>query len=296
MLKITIVMISIAFFSFAGTFDVYAFLPEDNYLWIENGGCVKEKNGAVILSLQINYGKFSGGRQEIPGFDELRAFYVLVEKNGKEEKSRTFYETRIEKDKEEFRINIESCGTSRIMVLVEAKKTINGTIYRYLAKTSIVLFGNSSNNKTSQKRIVLPGEIERQLEINISPEFHYWRETGEPLGIAPLFIGKPLSDKSIYIFDENIALEKITTDKAGSYVYIPPEDKKLNRKSEEAFKEVVIVAEEDMGSAKYISSYTLLLHRSRFKNRKIFAGAAIFTTAMASAFLTVILKRKRFKF
>ncbi|MFH1245811.1 MAG: hypothetical protein V1662_04925, partial [Candidatus Omnitrophota bacterium] len=86
---------------------------------------------------------------------------------------------------------------------------------------------------------------------------------------------------------------EITTDAAGDYDYVPPNDQKLNWQGEQAFKQTIILAEEREGNTKCISSYTLLLHRSRVKNKHLFIGGGIFCGSAAVIFLLVLGRRKR---
>ena len=178
---------------------------------------------------------------------------------------------------------------------IEARKSLGESVHWYLAKTSFTLFGHSSSKRKYVKPI-LSNEINRPLEIYISPRFHYWPQTGNPVKITPLFNKDYLARKVVCLFDENMPSMDIMTDEKGNYTYVPPEDKKLNWKGETAFKQAVIVAEETKGDIKYISSYTLLLHRSRFKNRKLLMGVVIFLGTMIGVFLLVIVKRKRLNF
>lgn len=279
------------FFSFLGVREIYAFPPENNHLWIEFQECIKAKDGALTLPLQINYGRFPDGKKEIPGFDSFRAFYSLDEKD--DEGKRIFYEARIEKNNGKCAVNIKAFKTDRFVVLVEARETRDGATLWLLAKTSFVLFGHSFRGR-DKNRPVAPDEINQRLDLLVTPEFHYWPQTGNPIKITPAFDKTCLARKVIRLFDENMPALDIMTDEKGNCIYVPPEDKQLNWKGEKAFKQTVMVTEETRGDMGYISSRTLLLHRSRFKNRKVLAGTGIFGGLGAGLFLFVIAKRKKF--
>lgn len=285
------VIIFSLFFSFTGVREIHAFPPKNNYLWIEFQECHKEKDGALTLPLQINYGRFPDKKKEIPEFDSFRAFYSLNEKD--DEGKRIFYEAGIEKNKGNYAVNIKSFKTDRFVVLVEAKATRDGLTCWYLAKTSFVLFGHSFLGRDKIRPVALD-EINQRLDLLITPEFHYWPQTGDPVQIMPTFNKDYLARKVICLFDENMPATDIVTDEKGNYIYAPPGDKKLNWKGETAFKQAVMVAEETRADMRYISSHTLLLHRSRSKNRKLLAGAGVFWGTGAGLFLFVIVKRKRF--
>lgn len=292
-MKIKLILIIILILFLTKFVNLYAFSPKDDYLWIEFAECIKEKDGSLTLPLKINYGSFPYKKKEVLEFDSLRAFYTLAKED--DEGSWLFYETEIERGKGKNIVKIKSFTADRFIVFVEAKKTWGEATHCYFAKTSFTLFGHSSSKRKQIKPIALT-EINRQLEIFTTPQFHYWPQTGNPIKIIPLFNKDYLPLKVMYLFDENMPSIDIMTDEKGSYTYVPPEDKKLNWKGETAFKQAVIVTEETKGDIRYISSYTLLLHRSRFKNCKLLAGAVIFLGTMLSVFLFVIIKRKRFKF
>lgn len=290
--KIVLIIVIVLSYIFMEFIQIYAFSQEENYLWIEFHECVREKDGSVILPLQINYGRFPDKKEEGYELDSLKAFYSLVEKDNKA--AGNFYRAKIERDNGKNLVKIKSFTENRFIVFVEAKISHGETTHWYFAKTSVVLFGHASF-KREQMKPVLDSEINRQMEIFVSPQFHYWPQTGEPVVITPLFNKEYLHGEVICLFDENMPLAQIVTDEKGSFTYVPPQDKKLNSQGETAFKQAVILAEKNESNNKYISSYTLLLHRSRFKNRNLFLGAGIFGGNMAVVFLSVIIKRRRFK-
>ncbi len=272
--------------------DGHASFAEDDYLWLEFGQRVKEKDGALTLPLQINYGRFPDQKKGLGELAGLRAFYTLTEKDNAG--NRIFYEAEIEKNSGKCLVHIKSFKTNRFIVLVEGRKSAGEVRYCYLAKTSFILFGHSPSQR-KKIRPVPSNEIDRQFEIALTPEFSDWPQTGNPVRMAPLFGKDHLREKVLYIFDENHGSGDIKTDKTGSCTYIPPDDKKLNWEGVTAFKQTVIVAEESKGNTNYLSSYTLLLHRSRTKNRRLLPGAGIFGATLAGVFLLVIAGRKRFR-
>ncbi|RKY36751.1 MAG: hypothetical protein DRP78_02910 [Candidatus Omnitrophota bacterium] len=292
-IRILIILILFIYFILIQGIDIYAFSSKEEYLWIEFGKCMREKDGSLTLPLELNYGRFPGAKQGLKGLDEVSVFYSLSETdhNGKP----VFYTARIQQDKQNYSVNINSSKQNRFIVFAQAKKKQNKVTIRYLAKTSFFLFGHSFSKKKTT-RIILSREINRQLEIRIIPEFQCWPQTGNSVKIIPVFKKGYLAEKAISLFDQNMPQVEIMTNEKGECVYVPREDKRLNQKGETAFKQAVIVAEEDQGGIKHISSYTLLLHRSRFKNYKFFMGIAIFLGTMAAVFLFVIAGRKRIKF
>lgn len=287
-----LIMICIAFFPFAQTAQVYAFSPRDNCLWIEYGVRVREKDGTLTLPLEIKYGVFPGKEQGARDLRDLRVFYGS---DGEDPGKRVYYhEVSVEEAGRVYRARIRlSDRVNRFTVRAQARRDEYGVTYRYCAKTSFLLFGRFSSGK-NKSRGILPNEVARRLEITLTPEFHYWPEVGNPVTIASVFDNSPRPYNTIYLFDENGVSVELHADKTGSCRYLPPEDAKLNRKGEPAFKQTVMVAQEESGGIKYISSYTLLLHRSRFKNYRLFPGVVVFLgTAVGVSFL-IMSRRKRF--
>lgn len=277
---------------FMGSTKACALTPGDDYLWIEFGEKSKEKDGSLTLPLRINYGRFPDKKRSVSELDALRVFYTTNEKDTEE--NAVFYEAPIERTGGEYLVRVRSFKTNRFTVLVQGRKSGGETTHRYLAKTSFVLFGHSSSEEKEAKAVP-SDKVNRQLEISASPEPSYWPQTGNPVKISLSFNKGSLGDGGVYIFDENKGPIDAKTDGTGNYIYIPPHDKKLNWKGETAFKQTVVVAEETRGNTNYTSSYTLLLHRSRYKNRRLPPGVSIFGVTMVGAFWLVIVKRKRFK-
>ena len=265
---------------------------KDNYLWIEFSKQIKEKDGSVTQPLFIYYGIFPDQKKGTWELDGFRAFYTLNEKD--EKGNRIFYEAEIERDKGKSLLRIKAFHTDRCIVLVQGRKKQGKATRCYSAKTSFVLFGHSPSKRKKIKPVA-SSEINRQFAISITPQFHYWPQTSNPVKIALSFNEEHLGGKILSIFDENQGVIDLKTDETGNYTYTSPNDKKLNREGETAFKQTVVVAEETEGNTNYISSYTLLLHRNRFKNRKVLPGISIFGGTMVGVFLLVVVKRKRFK-
>lgn len=271
----------------------YASFSKYGYLWIEYGERIKEKNGSLTQLFSVHYGRFPdmkrGASLEMEG---LRAFYSLREKDGKGED--VFYPLDIDIDVGKSTIRINSLETDNFTVLVEGKRNFGKVKYSYLAKTDFFLFSHSSYKRKKEEPIPY-NEIKQRFEISANPEFSYWPQTGSPIEITPLFNQVRLKEKALYMFDENGDIIDTKTNEKGNYTYIPPEDKGLNWKGETAFKQTIIVAEETRQNTNYVSSYTLQLHRSRFKNHKFLPGLGIFCGMLASVFLLVVYQRRKFK-
>lgn len=285
--------IFILFWVIFNTPEIFAFFPQDNYLWIEFTKVVKEKDGSVVLPLKINYGRFPREKKGIEGLDSLKAVYSLVKEDSGIKSD--FYQAEIEKESGEYVVKIKSFQEGCFIVFAEAEKTYGKITYRYLAKAAFTLFGHSSLH-SEKTDYAAASRTAPELEISISPQFHYWPQIEEPVKVSVLFEKNYLPGEKIYFFDENLPYLEAISNQAGNFIYTPPDDKKLNAQSEIAFKQTVVVAEEEKDGFRYISSYTLLLHRNRLKHYRLFLGAVIFLGSVFVIFSLVVMKRKRFGF
>jgi len=281
----------ILFILFLWTSVLYAFPHDNHYLWIEFEEGEKERDGAITLPLQIHFGRFTDQRQKHWRLDSLRAYYALVERNVEEE--RNFYELPIERHNGILRIKISSWKSNRFMVFVRGVSIHNGIANYYCAKTSFVLFGQAPFEKKKEE-MTRYHSIDRKLELHITPEFNYWPQTGNPVIISAAFNGKYLPEKILQIYDENTTFQKLKTSRAGNVTYIPPHDKKLNRKGINSFKHNIIVVRESKKNTRHVFSYTLLLHRSRFAQKHTITGLVLFGVIFVLVFSVVLLKRKSF--
>ena len=272
---------------------IYAFPQKDDYLWVEFGKQIKERNGSVSQPLFIYYGRFPDKKEGILELEDLRGFYTLNEKD--EEGENIFYTTAIERDKKASFIKINSLQTNCFTVLVVGKRNSGGVRYEYLAKADFILFGHSSVKKKEVKPFVPSKEITRRMEICITPEYYCWRQIGDSVKLTPLFDKGPLGGQEIHLADETGNYMVIETDKLGNYIYIPPDDQKLRLKGETAYKQTIILAEKTVENRTHKSSYTLLVHRSRFGNMNLHLGGSILGGTMAMVFIVVVVKRKNFQ-
>jgi hypothetical protein len=287
--KRILIIFTIIYILSSGGSGVFAFSTNDDYLWIEFGSGKKEKDGSISFPFQIHYGRFPTEKKDIGALEDIRAFYTLNEDTNEDA---LYYPVEIKKNLKGYSLNIRSCEANRYTLHVEANMKQNQGIHRYYAKTSFVLFGHGPAE--GNRSLPVPSvSIDRTLEICVSPKFHYWPQTGIPVKISPVFYGQQIIEEKISLFDENMPLVQIKTDEKGKVVYQPPEDKILNRKSDTGFKQTVMVVEMTEGERKYTSSYTLLLHRSRYNNYRFLTGIIIFCSTIFVVSLFVIMKRKR---
>ena len=270
----------------------YALTAKDNSLWIEFGKQIKERNGSVTQPLFIYYGRFPDKKETPLKLEALRGFYTLNEKDEKGEN--IFYAVDIERAGEAASIRINALKSNRCTVLVEAKRKFGEITHIYLAKAPFFLFGHCPSKKKEMEPVLSNGITER-LKICTIPEHSVWPQTGIPVKFVLSFDKSALSGKKINIADENGSSVEVETGKAGKPVYIPPDDERLNRRGKTAYKQIVILAEETRKSTVYKSSYTLLLHPSRFGKRSFRFGISILAATVAIVFVIVGIRRKNFR-
>lgn len=269
-------------------------LVKDDFLWLEYGEGTKEKDGSLVLELKINYGRFPDKIGKSVGLDNLNAVYTAQSTRTNVDNN-LLYKADIYKDISGYSIKIKSAKEERFVLIVTAEKTDNGVAAHYLAKTSFTLFGKSLS-EGPERFPESPDSTGRSFEIYIDPEHHFWPQTGNPIKVSPLFNGEMLPEKGISVFDEHAFPVEMTADETGTLVYIPPEDRKLNSMGETAHKQTVLVSSLSDKGIQYISSYTLLLHRSRFGKHELTPGLIVFGSAFVLFLFYMVVKRMRSRF
>ena len=290
--KLLSITIFVLLLFFIGSTSAYTLSLKDDYLWIEYGKQIKEKDGSRTQPLFIYYGRFPDKKGDVSELENLRVFYTLNKKN--ENAENIFYGADIEKDKKTSFVKVNSLKSNRFTVLVKGKRNSGEQEYKYFAKASFVIFGHSPF-KEKEIEPVLSNEISNRLEIRIAPEHSGWPQTGNHVKLTPLFDKDHLCEKKIHIADENINSVDVKTSDKGNFVYTPPDDKKLKRKWLTAYKQTVMLVEETKGNTTYKSSYTLLFHRSRFGSRNLVLGSGIFGGTMAVTFIVIAIRRRKFQ-
>ncbi|MBN2534355.1 MAG: hypothetical protein JXB88_15820 [Spirochaetales bacterium] len=272
------------------------FSMENNYLWIEFGEHHKEKDASVTQELHIYYGSFPDYKTTLLHLDEVKGVYTMNEIDTKGDV--VYYPLEIIEEKGEVFIRITSHKTNPFTVLIQGEKNNKKQKKIYLAKTSFFLFGNS-NKKQVESELFTSNtviKIAENLQIHINPHYSYWRQVDTPVTFNVFFDNQKLKKKIVHIIDENDenVFNPITrmTDESGELIYIPPDDRKLRQKGSTAYKQIVIMAEEQKENSIYVSSFTLLLHRSRFKHYNVPVGVIIFSSLLTVFFVLMLLQRK----
>ena len=263
-------------------------LIAEDFLWLEYNDAVKQKDGSLILEIRIRYGIFSDKVKDLSEFKELKAFYHASDDQGR----KAHYKTEIHKSSSGYSVIIRSAKTTRYTLRVTGIRKGRSKQVHYLAKASFTLFGKAISKGTDTD---LPSDnsLGYLPEINIDPEHHYWPQTGNPYRVSIKFNDENLSEQKITLFDEHLNPAVLNISETGDAVYIPPDDKLLNSMGETAYKQTVLVSKYAEGGKQYISSYTMLLHRSRYGKHEHKPGLIVFGSAFAIFLFFMIIKRMR---
>lgn len=280
----------------------YADILADDYLWLEFDEEIKNTDGNIIQSLFLYYGQFPYKKGSIQKLDKMEAFYTFGEKNKKGED--IFYKLEIEKEKVKSYIKVRSKKENWCMVLVRGNGKSNVSEYNYLAKTSFFLFGHADD--TEQESAIGIGRFDKRLDMiiyreRVKEEFTYNRRRHFPIRAIIAFDKKPLSNKDIYIVDEEGNSTRLKTDKKGNFVYFPLNGDEPHLKKEKKFKQELMVSEYILGNTIYKGTYAILFGvrhlplTLRKGGHNIRLGIIIFGISTIITFLAVILLRKRIK-
>ena len=266
---------------------------QEKYLWIEMEDAERLRDGSLNLKLNLYFGMFPDKKGPVDEIQDLEAFYI--KKGFGKSISAECYKADINKSDSSYYINIISPDENSYTLYVNGIKTKGSDKYKYYAKTTFALFGKSSIDDNIDLSADTKS-INRQLEINTVPEFHYWPQTGTPLKISTAFNGSPLVNNHLHIHDEHNPEINVISDHSGEILYVAPEDDELNRKGSTAFKHAIVTVEHSEAGVKYISSRTLILHRSRYGNYRLYTGVTIFGLVTAVFFMSMYFVRKRTAF
>lgn len=270
--------------------SVHASTEEDSYLWIEMNNAEKRNDGSLDLRLYLYFGKTSEQKEAPCELRNLEAFYI--KKGLGRPSSIKFCKAKIINSHNCCFIKINSPDENSYTLYVSGVKENGQRRCHYFAKTTFALFGKSLNRNYDD----IPADekdINRQFEILTVPEFHYWPQTGSSLKISASFNGSPAAFNPIHIKDVHGPEIKIMPGKDGEVSYVPPEDAELNRKGSTAFKNVIVTVRHYDAGDIYISSRTLIFHRSRYGNYRIGTGGVIFCFSLAAFFISMYFIRKR---
>ncbi len=247
-------------------------------LWFEYGSMIKEKDGSVTQEFGLYTGDFIKEKTPLKSADSLEVYCSV---DGK-----SFLKPELKEILDGYVIRVTTFGMHRFTLYADVLLE-NSRCY---AKTDFMLYGPDKKEK-------LTGALEHETpfyEIEVKGR-SYWPQTGLKLKIQTLAEGRPDTGREVFVMDKNFGITALSTDKKGEALYIPPEDKELNRQGETAFKESIIAAHCLENKKQCTATYTLLLHRSRYGNNNYVLGSGIAMFSFLSVFAWISHKRKKFK-
>lgn len=263
-----------------------AFSPEDDCLWISPGGGVRGADGSVTLPLAIRHGLFPTGNGNLTALRDLRVRYALASGD-----SWSQGEIRGEPARDGGVLRLRVGPEQRLVLWVSATSRERGHTVHHRALTWYQRSGRSGNGNLLS---ATPGEpLHNELELSITPQFHYWRQVGEPLAIGCINRLRPDSGTVVTILDEHLPLQRIQVNPRRTTIWIPPDDAILNSREERSNKETLLVTESGDGSTIFRTTTTLLLHRNRAGHHRLIPGLLTLGGSCALSVLAVAVKRRR---
>ncbi len=162
----------------------------------------------------------------------------------------------------------------------------------YTAQLQHALFGKASAGKhaPSERFGELPAGLRRW---NLKPSRrNTYQQTGDTYHF--IYHGNAGSVESVSVLEKGRRLpEDLSLARDGNLVYTPAHDPHLDRSSPYEVKETVLLAREAAEGWEYLTTFTLLLHRSYSAHLKRLHGCLLFAgMAVLAAGFTVIFKRR----
>lgn len=266
--------------------ETQASTPDNDCLWISYGERIRGKNNEVAQPVKINFGRFPDGRKDLPVSAKLQAFCFFNDGSVNSEWHRKALDLS-GRDKDGF-IPIPTREHDHVLIYAMAELQSGDGKTVYSAKSAFSRF----TRKKPVKPFDLHPTAADPLGLDIVPRFHYWRQIGETLKIStkPSYPAEPSA--SLYLLDEHAEPKMLICAKDGSASCTLQDDKTLNAQSSKASKIGLVYAEKREGNHRYVSTFSMLLHRSRIMHRNYKAGLAVIAGTMILS-LAVVLRRRR---
>lgn len=266
--------------------DARAFHPGDDCLWFSFGERIRGKNNEATIPVGINFGRFPDGKRRLSSLDSLR-IYCFISNGGSDAawSRKTFDRDGLDPDGF---IYVPTREHDHVMLYAVAERRSGAHRTVYSAKSGF--------NRFSRRKSVESPDLGRTaadpVGLEVIPRFHYWRQVGEMLTIR---MGAPAAAEppgSAWLLDQHAAPHLIALTTEGSASYLIPDDGILNTQSTKASKIALVAAETREGGDRYVSTWSLLLHRNRTMHYNRGAGLAVLSgTALLS--LGVVAWRRR---
>lgn len=263
-----------------------AFSPEDNCLWISAGSGMRGADGSVTLPLAIRHGRFPTSNGSLTSLRDLRVRYALASGD-----SWSQGEIGLEPARDRGVLRLRVGPEQRFVLQVSATSRERGHTLRHRA---LAWFQRSGRSRGGRVAAAPPGEfLQGELELSITPRFHYWRQVGEPLAIGCIDRLHPASRTAVTILDEHLPLQRIQVNPRRTTTWTPPDDDILNSREERSNKEILLVAESNDGSTIFRTTTTLLLHRNRTSHHRLVPGLLTLGGSCVLTVLALAVKRRK---
>lgn len=271
------------------------------YIWIDCSKQTREKDGSITQRYNIR-SDADGWADGTEGSD-YQAFYRLdikFSKSKSKSKSKNpyrfdrsfpetgYYNIPVTYADGELYLDINSTANARVELYVY--KTCDGK--KLSARIVHPLFGKaaSEDEPPIQGPVVsIPADLPR---LYLPPFFqNYYMQTGQsyPFG----YTDKGTTVKTMSILENRKHIADIVRAPDGTFVYKPLHDPKLDNTGPYDFKEAVAMVKETATGWDYVTTYTLLLHRSYIAHLELLPGLVLFGVTAALFTVVVVCKRKR---
>ncbi|MCB2225873.1 MAG: hypothetical protein KQH53_04275 [Desulfarculaceae bacterium] len=162
---------------------------------------------------------------------------------------------------------------------------------RYRAATVIFMFGKSKK-ETTNPLPPSPGLRPPQPSIHLRPNRgHYWMQTGQTFRFV--YQGSAKVPGVARVMENQRTEGSLAIDPQGAFSYIPPHDPELDRAEPSAFKQTVLLVNDATPQGMVASTFTLLLHRSRYGRHQMLPGLALFALVGLVVLCGVLRRRRR---
>jgi hypothetical protein len=254
-----------------------------DHVWITCGEQIRLTDG----SLTQRYGLKSNGGNSAPCTPDIRweAYYRLIDGtlpgNG-------YRRVPLECGEGTPRLEINCRTNARLELIVVGR--CSGR--RFTAQLRHALFGKASAGRPVQSASPddPPGDL-RRLELQPSRR-NFYMQTGDTYRFA--YHGNAGAVETVEVLEEGRPLPlDLVLAPDGSVDYTPAHDPRLDRKSPYTFKETVLLAREVAEDRAYVTTFTLLLHRSYGAHLKSVPGLAVFAGAAVLVGGCVAVRKRR---
>jgi hypothetical protein len=247
-------------------------------IWIECGEQIREKNGSLTQRYHIR--NSDNSCLDCTHSSYLQALYRFHCRSASSKKPYRFdrsfpkagyWQAVITCDNGELYLDINSRTDTRIELYVFGTRGRK----KLLAHISHFLFGKASPSDETRAHgpvAQLPADLPR---LCLHPSCrNYYMQTGQTYQFT--YTCKSTMAKTMSILENQKHLTEVAVSPKGTFDYMPPHDRQLDRAGPHEFKETVALIEETTAEWDYASTCTLLLNRSYLGHLRRLPGHILF--------------------